>query len=165
MRKAVTAKTPTSSAGSDRRRAGGYTLAELLVVLAIMAGLLTLIPPLFDRGLSNTEMRSAARQMMASLRYARSEAVSRREPVSFLLDLEQRRYHVPGQRPVALPGGLELTLKTAVSEVRGQDRGTITFFSDGSASGGNLTLVHPENPDMAMRLDVDWLSGRVSLHE
>jgi general secretion pathway protein H len=162
MRKAATAKTRTSSAGSEFPRRGGYTLVELLVVLLIMSAVLALVPPLFDRGLSSTELRSVAREMMAAMRDARSTAVSTRSPVAFTLDLEQRHYQVDERRRVALPETLRLELLTGQSELRGRGAGAITFYSDGSASGGEVTLLAEAR---RIRLDVDWMSGRVSWHE
>lgn len=162
MHKVAAAKTQISSAGSDAPHRGGYTLVELLVVLLIMSGLLALVPPLFDRGVSTTELRSVAREMMTAMRYARSTAVSARHPVDFNLDLERHRYRVDDKRPVVLPEALELELVTGESELRGKGAGAITFYSDGSASGGKLTLVAEAR---RVRLDVDWLSGRVTLHE
>lgn len=162
MRKAATAKMRTSSAGSDSRRSGGYTLVELLVVLLIMIGVLSLVPPLFQSGLSTTELRSVAREMMAAMRQARSTAVSTRKPVAFTLDLEHRRYQVDDERPVELPEALQLELVTGESELRGRKAGSITFYSDGSASGGEVTLLAEAR---RVRLDVDWISGRITLHE
>ncbi len=162
MHKVAVAKTRTFWAGSDPRRWRGVTLMELLVVLVLMSALLALVPPLFDRGLSGTGLNAVAREMMAAMRYARSTAVSRRQPVAFTLDLEQHRYHVDGRRPVALPETLQLELLTGQSELRGSGAGAVTFYPDGSASGGSLTLV---SEAQQLRLDVDWLSGRVSLHE
>lgn len=162
MRKAVTAKTLTFSAGSDLRHGAGYTLVELLVVLLIMVGLLALVPPLFQNGFSTTEMRSTAREMIAAMRQARSKAVSERSPVAFTLDLEHRRYQVDGNNPVALPELLQLELLTGERELHGQGAGSITFYSDGSASGGEVTLLAEAR---RIRLEVDWISGRVTLHE
>jgi general secretion pathway protein H len=162
MRKAVMAKTRISSAGSRFRPATGYTLVELLVVLLIMMGVLALAPPLFDRGLSTTELRSVAREMMAAMRGAHSTAVSSRSPVAFTLDLEHHRYQVDHRRQVSLPESLQLELLTGQSELRGQGVGAITFYSDGSASGGEVTLLAEARQ---IRLDVDWISGRVSMHE
>ena len=136
-----------------------------MVVLAVMAGLLALVPPMFDHGMSRTDMRSVARQMMAGMRYARSTAVTRREPVSFMLDLDARRYRAGDRPPVGLPPTLELTLTTASSEIQGRGRGSITFFSDGSATGGRLLLTDAGTTQPAIRLEVDWLSGRVSLDD
>lgn len=162
MRKAAKAKTRTSTAGSNAWFCGGYTLVELLVVLVIMGAVLAVVPPLFDRGLSTTELRSVAREMVAAMRSARSTAVSTRSPVAFTLDLEHHRYQVAKRREVSLPEALQLELVTGQSQLRGTGAGSITFYSDGSASGGELTLLDGAR---RIRLDVDWMSGRVSLHE
>lgn len=162
MHRAAVAKTRTSWAGSDSRYGRGYTLVELLVVLVLMSALLALVPPLFDRGLSATELNAVARDMMSAMRYARSSAVSRRQPVAFTLDLKQHLFRVDGRPAVSLPKALQLELVTGESELRGSGAGAITFYADGSATGGNLTLVTEARQ---LRLDVDWLSGRVSLHE
>ena len=162
MHRAATAKTRTFSAGSDGRGRRGYTLVELLVVLVLMSGLLALVPPLFGGGVSTTELRSVAREMLAAMRHARSTAVSTREPVAFTLDLEHHSYRVDDRKTVTLPEALELELVTGESELRGQGAGAITFYSDGSSSGGALTLVAEAR---SVRLDVDWISGRVTLRE
>ena len=162
MRKVVAKKTQISSAGSKCRDTGGYTLVELMVVLLIMTGLLALVPPLFQSGLSSVEMRSVAREMMAALRQARSMAISSRKSVAFILDLEHHRYQIDKKRPVELPEALQLELVTGESELRGQGAGAITFYSDGSASGGELTMLSEAR---RIRLDVDWISGHVTLHE
>jgi len=130
--------------------------------LLIMSGVLALVPPLFDRGVSSIELRSVAREMMAAMRGARSTAVSTRTPVSFVVDLEHHHYQVADQRQVALPETLQLELLTGQSELRGQGAGAITFYSDGSASGGEVTLLAETRQ---LRLVVDWLSGRVSMYE
>lgn len=162
MQQAAVAKTRIFWAGSEPRRWRGITLLELLVVLVLMSALLALVPPLFDRGLSSTKLSAVAREMMAAMRYARSTAVSRRQPVSFTLDLEQHQFQVDGRRAVVLPDTLQLELVTGQSELRGHGAGAITFYADGSASGGSLTLAADSRQ---LRLDVDWLSGRVTLHE
>lgn len=163
MHRAAVAKTRIFWAGSDPgHHFRGVTLIELLVVLVLMSALLALVPPLFDRGLSSTEINAAAREMMAAMRYARSTAVSRRQPIAFTLDLEQHHFHVDGRRPVTLPRALQLELVTAESELQGRGAGSITFFADGSATGGSLTLVAEARQ---IRLDVDWLSGRVTLND
>lgn len=149
----------TSSAGNSN---AGYTLLELLLVVAILAGMLALVPPLFDRAIAGSEPRTAARQLVAALRQARSEAVASRRPVAFTLDLEQRRYQVGAAPAVTLPRALELTLVTADREVHSAGRGAIRFFADGSATGGRITL---DKGAAHWAVDVAWLSGQVSLSE
>ncbi len=140
----------------------GYTLLELLVVLAITAALFAIAPPFFSSAVSSAELHAATRQMSAALRQARSSAVAARAPVAFILDLEQRRYQVEGLREVALPAALELTLTTAESELRGNGRGAIRFYADGSSSGGRITIATARASEA---IDVVWLSGRVVASE
>lgn len=135
---------------------------ELLVVLTIIAALFAVVPPLFSSASSANEVRAAARQMCSALRQARSNAVAARTPVAFTLDLEQHTYQLAGAHPVQLPADMELTLITAESELRGHGRGAITFFADGSSSGGRITLA---NARSTRQLDVAWLTGRVAVNE
>lgn len=137
----------------------GYTLMEMMVVLVIMASLFAIVTPLFSSVSSASEVRAAARQMTAALRQARSTAVATRTPTAFVLDLERRTFQVEGHRVVRLPGGLELTLLTGQSELRGSGSGAIRFFADGSSTGGQITLSAESH---VQQLDVAWLTGRVT---
>ena len=53
----------------------GFTLVELLVVLVIAALILALVGTSISRSISGAEMRNAARQVAASLRYTRTRAI------------------------------------------------------------------------------------------
>ena len=53
----------------------GFTLIELMVVLAIAAILVTLAAPSFSRMIKSNSMASGVNTFMSDLRYARSEAV------------------------------------------------------------------------------------------
>ncbi len=139
----------------------GFTLLELLVVLALVALVLALVPPMFSRGVSGTELRATARIFTAELRGARSEAIARNAEVAFTIDVEAGSYGVgaaAGSRRV--PEGLTLVLVTAESEQVGLRRGSIRFFPDGSSTGGRITV---SRGDKAYDVTVDWLTGRVSL--
>ena len=60
----------------------GFTLIELVVTLTILTLLTTLAVPSFRGYLSNQLVKSLSYELMASLRYARSEAVKRNATVS-----------------------------------------------------------------------------------
>ncbi len=150
----------TAFAGTTRP-SRGFTLLELLVVLTLAAVLLATIPPLLSKGLSNAELRGAARQLAASLRFARSQAITKGEEAVLVLDVEQRRYRVQGmRREFHLPRELSVKIVTAESEVSGSDTGTIRFFPNGSSTGGRVTVA---NEKRKVDVDVDWLTGRIAL--
>jgi len=76
---------------APRNSSAGVTLLELLVVLVIMAIVAAFVYPMFGgSGVSTGELKSAARQVAAGLRLARSEALATRKETRVLLDLEQR---------------------------------------------------------------------------
>lgn len=59
----------------------GLTLVELLVAVAIMGIVLTLAVPAFNDLIARERLRGTHAQLLADLKYARSEAVQRNEAV------------------------------------------------------------------------------------
>ena len=149
-------------AGLSRRRdAKGFTLVELLVVLAIMALVVTLLAPMLRIGRSGADLRSASSEMLAAMRTARSLAIAQNRPTAILLDPVYGRYGEP-RRYHLLPAGMTMSWR-ALWPVAGQnDLGAIYFFPDGSASGGEIDL---KAGNAVRALVVDWFSGLASLHD
>lgn len=77
MQTAATAL-PTTQSASCR----GFTLIELMVTLAVAAILLSIATPSFITLIENNRATSAANDVLASLQFARSEAVKRAASVS-----------------------------------------------------------------------------------
>jgi general secretion pathway protein H len=141
----------------------GFTLLELLVVLVIAVLLVALVPPLLSGLSGGTELRGAARQLAAGLRFARNEAVTHQREAVLTLDLVRHRFAVTGDpREIALPDSLSFHLYTAQSELFDQATGNIRFFPDGSSTGGAITV---SGPKLAYRVNVDWLTGAVAIVE
>jgi general secretion pathway protein H len=146
-----------------RRAQRGFTLLELLLVLVIAAAGYALVVRITSGGVSGAELKSAARAVAAGLRDARGAAIATQESAVMTLDLEHRSFEVSGGRgPRALPERLELKLYTAQSEIVDSKRGAIRFFPDGTSTGGRVTVGSGERRFL---VDVDWLTGRVSIKE
>ena len=152
--------------GRHRRgggRAAGFTLLELLVVLVIAVAIAGVALPRFAGVMETVELKRAARELASALREARSQAIAQRRDVALVLDVERRMFETNGgRRPRALPPRLDLRLVAAESEVVSEAVGAIRFFTDGSSTGGRITV---SAGSRAYVIDVNWLTGRVVIHD
>ncbi|MBB3047506.1 type IV fimbrial biogenesis protein FimT [Litorivivens lipolytica] len=64
------------------RKQGGYTLLEILITLAVVAIVASLAVPSFQNMIATQRVRSAANDLVATLNFARSEAVKRNATVT-----------------------------------------------------------------------------------
>jgi general secretion pathway protein H len=139
----------------------GFTLLELLVVLALAALLLAVAPPLITAALPGAELKSSARRVAAGLRLAREEAIRSGGDVAFTLDVENRFFEIDGGfRRASLPRGLVLEITAAESEMRDGQVGSVRFYPDGSSTGGRVVLALG---DRGWQVGVQWLTGRIRL--
>ena len=139
----------------------GFTLIEVLVVLFIGALVYSLLLGVPLRGTSTADLKASARTLAAGLRQAQTTALATRRDALLTIDLEAREFLVTGSDTTrSLPKGLELKLFTAQQEVTSESRGSIRFYPDGSSTGGRITVAAGERKYL---VDVDWLTGRVSI--
>lgn len=146
---------------ATRRPASGFTLLEILLVLAILAIGAALTLPALVRP-SGTELRTATGSVAAGLRRARDAAVNTQHPTTLSVDLPARQFRVSGEAGYRqLPPRIALSLFTARSQLEDERRGRIRFFPDGSSTGGRVTLSSGER---RYHVDVDWLTGQVRVY-
>jgi general secretion pathway protein H len=139
----------------------GFTLIELLAVLFIGALVYALLLGVPMRGTSTADLKSSARSLASGLRQAQTTAMATRRDATLTLDLESREFAVTGaEGSRALPKDLELKLYTAQTEAVSERKGAIRFYPDGSSTGGRITVAAGERK---YEVDVDWLTGRVSI--
>ena len=67
------------------RKGKGFTLIELVTVMAIIAMLLGLAVPSFSRWINNAKVRTGAETLQNALRLAQAEAIKRSHQVAFVL--------------------------------------------------------------------------------
>jgi general secretion pathway protein H len=145
---------------ADRLQAG-FTLLELLAVLILMGFLLGLVLPSLLRSWEREKDRAALRQLSATLRTARSEAITRGRKVRLFVNLKTGRYRLEGSSQEGMLTGVTLTDAFLVWQNPEKSQGYIAFFGDGSSSGGQLALVEPTG--RRYLLTVEPITGKISL--
>lgn len=139
----------------------GFTLLEVLVVLALLAMIYALVPPMINIGGSTAELKAGARQVAAGLRKVRSEAITQRDEATLTLNVEARNFVLSGEvKPRSLPQQAEISVFTSQGEVVDASTAAIRFYPDGSSTGGRVTLAMGERK---FYVDIDWLTGQVEI--
>jgi len=129
------------------------------VVFAI-AGLLTVVVPIaFDALRESAQYRQTVRSMVTDMKAARNRAVLQGSEVRFKVDLAQGAFGIDGAAMHDLPPSLQIKATVASIEMDGGEVAAIRFLPSGGATGGSIDVVRPSGA--GVRLNVDWLSGRV----
>jgi general secretion pathway protein H len=132
-----------------RRDERGFTLIEMIVVLAILGLMLGLVISHGPAHSQRLDLDTSAQEIARSLRLARSRAIAQNRMVRWVPT--PRGYSLDGAATRALPADVTMT-----------EAGTIGFAADGSSSGGLITL---RGGERQIAIALDWLTGRVAIAE
>lgn len=140
----------------------GFTVVELLVVLAVMGLVLAAIPTVFSAMGSRTDAAAFAGALAADLRRARNTAImTNREAGLRLVSADGRYTVVSGQRRREIPPDVRLQFSPLRGSANGRtDR--VRFFPDGSSTGGEIRV---SSGKYVHSIAVDWISGRVHVDD
>ena len=140
----------------------GFTLLELTIVLFLMTLMLGVVGTNFYKAWQRQQLKVSLRQVAGALRQARSEAVSGNRHVRVRFDLPEQRYWVPdASRELRQLPPVKADTAQLVWEDQTRGQGFITFYGDGSSSGGRLTFLSPgERP---VTLEVDRITGQITM--
>jgi len=125
----------------------GFTLLELLVVLAITGLMISIAMPFTVRTIENAELRADAREVVSDLRQLRQRAIDRQEAIE-----------VTSLSENAWPQAGRAVRHRARFVAEGRAR-TLVFYPDGTSSGGTLRL---REGSRSVDVNVAWLSGAIT---
>jgi len=143
-----------------RRRCGGFTLIELVVVLAILGLLLALLPDALSVAIPGQQLRAAAHQLADDLRDARTKAILSGKPAEVPIKLSDGGPSGSSMR--RLPRDTIVRIDDVPRRTLAGGQALVRFFPDGSASGGMISL---SASGRTYVISIDWLTGRVTVDD
>lgn len=133
----------------------GFSLVELIVVIAILSIALAAAVPLAGSLRQSMAVDVAARELALGLRTARAAAIYGNKEATFMLDGAAGQYWSD-----AAPARKRLPAQVAFSPEQ-RTVAEIRFFPDGGASGGTIVLTDARR---SAAIQIDALTGRASVN-
>ncbi|OAF06613.1 type II secretion system protein GspH [Bradyrhizobium neotropicale] len=147
----------------DRIDAGeaGFTLIEMVCVLAIVAMIAAVLLPRFPSATSRPRLEAYAIELAALLKADRNAALSRYDAVNAVVDAQARSVR-SGSSPWIIQVPQDVVFDALLPErCNGRPAlSTISFFSSGMSCGGTIRLTRLGN---AVEVRVNWLTGGVEI--
>lgn len=140
------------------RRSAGFSLLEVLLVVALIALAGTLAVTVARGGLEGMRLRSSARTLAAELRFTRAQAIASGQVQRFEIDPASHRWRAAGKHHGDVPKELAIAFIGAREVQPSAGVGAIQFWPDGASSGGRVRL---SKGRASWDVDVAWLTGRV----
>jgi len=139
----------------------GFTLLEMICVMAIMALLAALVFPSLSPGSTPAEVEAYAMKIASVLKADRYAAMRSGAPVATLLSARARTVRSgAGSGTVQLPAGIGFDAVLA-KRCAGVNASTgIAFFPSGMSCGGVIALARP---GLNVEIRVNWLTGGVEI--
>jgi prepilin-type N-terminal cleavage/methylation domain-containing protein len=158
---------PAAAAPGRRRGAHGFTLLEVIVVVAIIGVISAMVLPSIQAGARQSAVRRSVRAFISAARQASARAVHTRkvtalvvwpDEASFGVEGSENRYELPDFAEFGdIVGGREAE---ADSEIR------FDFYPTGSCVGGSVEIEFtPSDRRQAYVLVLDPLIGRVRIED
>jgi general secretion pathway protein H len=138
-----------------RCRPHGFTLIEVLVVLAVIGFVLAMVLPSFKQPLGGRGLAATAHEVAAAFRLARNRAIMEDRLIQFASAEQVFDF---GRGPSAhVPAGIALIL---IDSRQTPSARPISFYPDGSSSGGGVALAAGNSRYLVL---VNWIDGDVAI--
>lgn len=149
--------------GHEVRRRAGYTLLELILVMAVLAVASLAVTPAVGRAVDGIRVRTEVAGVASLLRWAREQAVNRGQAREVIFDAQGRALVVrraAGESTGAVERRRPLSSVIALAPPPGGLLAPITFLPMGLSNGGSLRIEAAGS--RVYVVTVDALTGRVS---
>jgi general secretion pathway protein H len=139
----------------------GFTLLEMVCVLAIIALLAAVLLPFIPHETSRSRLQAYALQAAAILKADRNAAIRRQTDVATVVDAEARAIRSGSSREVIrVPQDVRFDALLPQTCQERAALSTISFFANGTSCGGVIKLTRL---GAGYEVRVNWLTGRIEI--
>ncbi len=139
----------------------GFTLLEMVCVIALIAMIAAVLLPFLPRHTSRSRLQAYALEAATLLKADRNTAIRRRADVSTLVDAPSRAIRSGAtSQIVRIPDDVRFDALLPQTCRQRAALSTISFFADGMSCGGSIAL---SRLDTAYEIRVNWLTGRIEI--
>ena len=151
----------------------GFTLVEMLVILAIISMLMGITIPFtagFGKGL---RIKTSARAILGTLRLARSSAITQRDKYAVVFDVKNNEYWIQDasgailEKKHRLPGSIKFKAGPKENEEDADpitfENDTVTFYATGGIEGisGSITIM--DKSGQSKTISIISSTGKISI--
>ena len=145
----------------NRASERGFTLLEMVCVLALIAMMAAVLLPFIPRQTSRSRLQAYALQAAAMLKEDRNAAIRRGTGVATLVDAGSRLIRSGATADmIRIPDDVRFEALLTRTCHRRESLSTISFFASGMSCGGAIALTRL---DVGYEVRVNWLTGRVEI--
>ena len=151
----------------------GFTLLEIILVLVFIGVIAGLTTPFVMSTLDRVKLQAETRKINSALRYARSEAITRKIVTTFNANINNRQYWISNKKKKqssvtkTLDPGFLMSHVTSNEETIEDGTFTINFYPRGNSTGGAIRVakVSPGKSDASYEITIDPITGNSRIEQ
>jgi general secretion pathway protein H len=144
----------------SQRSTSGFSLLELLVVLAILASVSVLGLVSFKGRVEDANLDALVTEIASTLSASRAQAIAANRATTFSFDEATRRTLAGTARPIAIPTAVTVNVQPGLEAGRDAGPGRIVFYPSGTTSGGRIVVTQA---NVQRAISVNALTGAIEI--
>lgn len=145
----------------------GFTLLEIILVLVFIALIAGLTTPFVMSTLERVKYQAEVREINSALRFARSEAITRKTVITFNANTRNKKYWLSSKEKKSfsdtrsLDPGFTMSYLNNNEETVDDATFAIKFYPRGNSSGGTILVekASSKNSDAPYEIIIDPITG------
>lgn len=136
----------------------GFTLLEVILVLFLISLILGLSTVFFANTMPTNRLNATAREISATIRYARTLARVNSERQTLTIDLDSKLYGIEGSASKNIPDDINIKIIDPLLGEVHNGKYSITFYETGGIEGGTIVL---STKKKTVNIELDPIVGSV----